>query len=1655
MSEQPKHNNSSSSTTFWRIVGWLRQLWRRIENLVFVLVAGLILCYFLLQSPFVQNWLIGKVTAFLSEKLQTTVRVEHVDIEFFDNLVLEGLYVADQKGDTLLYAGKLTAGLNSNIFSILSRRLEFTEIGLSHARFNIRRAEGEYDSNIQFILQNELFKSSGQSSPSQGPFNIRIQNFNLDDVIFLQNDYVKGRTIRADVPFGNFQINNLDLPSNIADFRSVTLRGLVFDFKDYQSHPLPPRPGAPVKVIKTSLTDSIKIRQPLRFRVGTFSLEGGQFAMDRFHVSPARETADNVMDFNHINVQSIDIQADSVKFDDDLIFTGHLRNLSAKEQCGFQLSHAEADRVVVSDTLTALYNTKIRTPYSTLGDTVMLHYKQYDDYNHFQSNVALDLRLKPGSQLYLGDIMYFSGALERNNFFINNRKVVADIAGQIYGTVGKKLRGQNLEIQLGPNAYMHGSFRGDGLSGVADERILEFKFDRLQSDLETIGRIIPGFSAPKYFYSLGNIGFSGDYQLFYGFSHILHGNLSTDIGSGTVDMNLDLKNGKESATYGGELNMNNFDLAKWTGSSDFGKTTFRVRIADQSSGLTLPTIKASVSGTIDTFFYKGYRYRNVVLDGAFREKIFDGKLGVKDPNIDFAFDGTIDMNTEVPRLRFKADLKRLDLGALNLLDKDWIISGNIENLDLNARNWSDLTGTVLLRNFQILQDHEKLHRIDSLRFTSMYRPDGSRYFTLLSDVADAYLEGDFNLTKVPKHLQQLFSRYHPEWGKRFGFPEADSSALTDHYEMRAQIKNSRDLTQLIAPDIDTLRNIYLKARVEAATGFTQLVVEVPQFRYSGIEVRDVSLNWYGLRDSASYDLRIPATILRKKQKLDLIRIGGMLTEDKLSFTIEAKDSAYFVENVSLNGNVSLYDSLWQVQFNSSHIALFKNEWAIADNNYLRFGNNYLEAYNFELFHENQRITVDSMNNGHGLALSLTNFDLGFINQITNNPDLKIKGKLYDFDIQIKKLLTLEGMSASLTTDTVFINNIPYGEMNGNIEMDDLDAPIWGKIFLTRDNKTVMRVAGAYLPTGDSIQEVPDLGLSIKPREFQTQVSAKGFPMSVLETFIPGISNTSGELDAEVMLGGPFKNVVMRGYADIRKGQFQLDYLKSVYHIRNQRVVLSEYQIWANGDTIWDASEYVNMAKIKGGLRHDHFRNWELECEIKSATDNFMILNTTAEDNAQYYGIGKGSVHAKFSGAFNRTNIVIDATAGRDSKMYIPISQGADASSDFFINFNNKDTLLGSKKPFKLTKSGELTGLNLEMNLTMTDAAEVQLIFDEQAGDIIKGRGDGDIKMVINREGEFNMYGSYRIKRGEYLFTLLNFVNKPFTVAEGGTINWYGDPYGAQINLDATYDENTSLYNLLRDEVALFETNTALANETAKATKVVVTMHLKGELLKPTITFDLDFPNISNQLKSFTDNKLRLLRQDQNELSRQVFGLVVMGAFLPTNSAAFAQSSDYVSSALHTVTQVFSNQFSNYLTELATQWFGSTVSSINFDIAYSDYQTSLSTVGQPNLKEFGRELQVRMSSGLFNDRINVQVGSQFGLGRPGTNVQDGFLGEDVTVEIQVTSNRQWRLKVYQRTEPDFSGGQRRSRIGFGISFRKEYDSLEDMMVSLGAFLRRKK
>lgn len=109
---------------------------------------------------------------------------------------------------------------------------------------------------------------------------------------------------------------------------------------------------------------------------------------------------------------------------------------------------------------------------------------------------------------------------------------------------------------------------------------------------------------------------------------------------------------------------------------------------------------------------------------------------------------------------------------------------------------------------------------------------------------------------------------------------------------------------------------------------------------------------------------------------------------------------------------------------------------------------------------------------------------------------------------------------------------------------------------------------------------------------------------------------------------------------------------------------------------------------------------------------------------------------------------------------------------------------------------DLSGIRMNCDLEITPESEIQIIFDSKIGDVLKAKGNGNLKLEIDTKGDFKIFGDYTIQNGSYLFTLQNVINKKFDLSNGGNIKWAGDPYNATVNINAVYNVKTTLYDLL-------------------------------------------------------------------------------------------------------------------------------------------------------------------------------------------------------------------------------------------------------------------
>ena len=680
-----------------------------------------------------------------------------------------------------------------------------------------------------------------------------------------------------------------------------------------------------------------------------------------------------------------------------------------------------------------------------------------------------------------------------------------------------------------------------------------------------------------------------------------------------------------------------------------------------------------------------------------------------------------------------------------------------------------------------------------------------------------------------------------------------------------------------------------------------------------------------------------------------------------------------------------------------------------------------------------------------MKLSLANFDFNFIEDYWDYEPLDFSGK-FNAIAELQDMFTLSGFRATTLADTFRINKDDWGALRLDARAIDFKNPIEGFLTITKDT-TQLIAEGYFNPTDIVEDKKTPVREDKKANFFAFDVDVAAFPLSMLEYFLGAtIENTVGTINADLSFSGPPKTPKISGDLHIADGATTVSFLKTRYYFPSADITADSNYFNAAGNTIYD--KYNHPAYLFGGIRHNYLKDFRFDARLN--TPRFLGVDTQKGDNKMFYGhaLGKGDV--RFTGTFQQPNVYVNAVVGDSTRIVIPISYEREASELKFIKFVDKSALdPGGEGP---VSEADLKGVSLEMDLTITEEADAEIVFDEQAGDVIKGNGNGNIRILMPRGGgDFRMFGDYVIEQGDYLFTLYGVFSKDFRIKRGGRIEWTGDPFQAEIDIEAEYkDLNAAVANFIQEYLVNLPSEGGsnydnIKNEASQGTKVDLTMQLSGPLLKPIINFDIRFPNLTGPLKNYTDSKLRLLKQDPNELNRQVFGLLVVGQFINTDIAS--QGSEIL---YNTVSEFVSNQLSLLLTELFSEFIadGRVLSGIDFDIAYNQYQAV--DLGEGQDFNRGDEFEVRLKQNFFNDRLTILVGGNVDFGgsvQAAPEASGAFVGNDLVFEYVLSQrDRSLKLRVYQRLQPDIGGG-RRLQVGTGLSFRKEFDSFSEFVRSL--------
>ncbi len=298
---------------------------------------------------------------------------------------------------------------------------------------------------------------------------------------------------------------------------------------------------------------------------------------------------------------------------------------------------------------------------------------------------------------------------------------------------------------------------------------------------------------------------------------------------------------------------------------------------------------------------------------------------------------------------------------------------------------------------------------------------------------------------------------------------------------------------------------------------------------------------------------------------------------------------------------------------------------------------------------------------------------------------------------------------------------------------------------------------------------------------------------------------------------------------------------------------------------------------------------------------------------------------------------------------------------------------------------------------------------------------------MDRQGNVRFYGDYTIEEGDYLFSLQNLINKRFTINQGGTVKWQGDPYNANIDITAVYKLRASLSNLIGSA----STSSSSENsDLQRRIPVHCNLMLSDMLQQPAIKFGLETPTLDESRESLI---LQYISSEE-ELNKQVLSLLLLNKFY---TPEYLRASDNTTTrndntALATTTEMLSSQIS--------RWFSTISNDVDVGVAY-----------RPGDNITSEEFEVALSTQVFNNRVTINGNVGYGKYQANTSKMIG----DFDVDVKLNRTGTLRARAYTRSNDDLIYETSPTTQGIGLSFKEEFNNFKELLRKYRNLIRGRK
>lgn len=1239
---------------------------------------------------------------------------------------------------------------------------------------------------------------------------------------------------------------------------------------------------------------------------------------------------------------------------------------------------------------------------SILQDSLVFNFESMKDWGDFNRKVRIEARLD-STIIHTKDLAMFAPELRQYDDLWH-------LTGNFSGTV-ENFTFTDFLLKFGKKTSLVGSMSVEGLPKV--ENILaSFQLER-NSAIHTpdLQQYIPDKQANTYVQKFGDVLIQGRFD---GYPSDFKANAKMQTGLGTIDLNTYfIQKNNEIPAYQGTIALENFKLGTLLEVAEVGSVSMEGSV--EGKGFTAETLDAHFDGKINAIDALNYTYRDIALNGTFKKKFFEGIVKSNDANAHLDLQGTIDFNLKQPELRITSEVAYLDFKNLGFSKQDLNFRGFVHSQS-KGFSLDELEGSLLLKEASIGYNSKKL-AIDSLTLEMQTNEYGYHFIDLNSSLLKVSVVGKYQTSHLGEAIVGFFNelflgiKNQEEVQSRYYQAKQKKKSKNVSLEYEIAILDSKpllglfDTTAYITPETK-LKGLLVSGDSSRFTLKSEKPIQAIEFGNQHLYRNTIQFEAYKNRldDNITAELNAYSNTQNfggfesEKLSLQLIWLDGIID---FRTKVKQKEST---NEADIQGHITLDTNRTIIEFDESSIRVLDAVWKFEPSRKIVVytnENGKVVFENFMLSNQKQEIALNGMIAAgvpdEKLKVDINNFQLNTLNALLKGK--KLNGVI-DAHLTIEDVYEEMKVNAQFTVDSVSINKFYVGNIKGrsawNNEKQVMDLSC--SIFHKKDY--IFFLDGTYQPRNNYLDLLAKL---------------RNMEVNIVEPFVDEfISELDGTISGDIKITGKPSEPDLDGIVRFDKAKFKVNYLGAKYQTSSS-ISIAKNELTFRKFRMFDKER--QLATLNGKIYHDKFQH--LFIEITADFEKFILLDTKEKENALYYGTAIGTGKMLVQGEPQDIYIKIDAKTDKGTRLYLPLdgySEVGDANYFQFTDFENDkktDTTGNLTTPVKTVK---LAGLQMDMNLNVTEDAEFEIQLDRQTGDIMKGTGKGLMQMNIDKRGNFGIWGDYNISSGTYNFTLKNLMSKKFNIKPDSKIYFEGDVYKAYMDVKASYDD-------ARTSFTAFLSETEITPETSRRFPVSVVAHLVGDLLAPKVSFSIDFNDLEKKvanpaLQAAMFKVKSDIQSNELELNRQVGSLIILGQF--TSQGA---SGNVGAASGRTLGEFLSNQLSGYLSKIDE----------NFEINL-------------NASELGANstlVGLRLSYTLLDGRLKVISDNRL----DSRNQNSNYTGEWI-VEYALTDDGQYKLKMYNRSTfgNNIITATTANSTGASVVFSRSGNSLRDLFRS---------